>query len=94
MLKTERLRIYPASREQMEAMIASEQDGDEGRQHHPDRGGRRAGQPLLLVPDIGCTVDCDRAGVDSAMTVMFIISSCVIHCFVSSQAWSISAVMA
>ena len=26
MLSTERLRIYPASREQMEAMIASEQD--------------------------------------------------------------------
>ena len=26
MLNTERLRIYPASREQMEAMIASEQE--------------------------------------------------------------------
>ena len=26
MLNTERLRIYPASREQMEAMIVSEQD--------------------------------------------------------------------
>ena len=28
MLNTERLRIYPASREQMEAMIASEQDAE------------------------------------------------------------------
>ena len=26
MMRTERLRLYPASREQMEAMIASEQD--------------------------------------------------------------------
>ena len=28
MIRTERLRIYPASREQMEAMIASEQDAE------------------------------------------------------------------
>ena len=33
-------------------------------------------------------------GVDSAITVMFIISSCVIHCFFSTQAFSISAIMA
>ena len=46
MLNTERLRIYPASREQMEAMIASEQDEElkkaysemlEGCQRHPDQ---------------------------------------------------------
>ena len=46
MLSTERLRIYPASREQMEAMIASEQDAElkkaytemlEGCLRHPDQ---------------------------------------------------------
>ena len=46
MIKTERLRLYPASREQMEAMIASEQDEElkkaycemlEGCLRHPDQ---------------------------------------------------------
>ena len=46
MLSTERLRIYPASREQMEAMIASEQDAElkkaytemlEGCLRHPEQ---------------------------------------------------------
>ena len=46
MLNTDRLRIYPASREQMEAMIASEQDEElkkaysemlEGCLRHPDQ---------------------------------------------------------
>ncbi len=46
MIKTDRLRIYPASREQMEAMIASEQDEElkkaysemlEGCLRHPDQ---------------------------------------------------------
>ena len=46
MMRTERLRLYPASREQMEAMIASEQDEElkkaysemlEGCLRHPDQ---------------------------------------------------------
>ena len=48
MLETERLRIYPATREQMDAMIASEQDAElkkaymemlEGCLAHPDQWG-------------------------------------------------------
>ena len=46
MMRTERLRLYPASREQMEAMIATEQDEElkkaysemlEGCLRHPDQ---------------------------------------------------------
>ena len=46
MIRTDRLRIYPASREQMEAMIASERDGElrkaysemlDGCLRHPDQ---------------------------------------------------------
>ena len=51
-------------------------------------------KPAFLYPVKVAQLMAMGPGVDSAMTVTFIISSWVIHCFLSTQLFSIMEIMA